>query len=91
MSSISEKKIANPLNFYDDPSDVAHDRNLSLEGKIKTLDNWLNDIDLRGVADEENMPEAQEDRQSQYEQVDYLRRLLRTYRAHQAHIHKKHH
>jgi hypothetical protein len=84
--SISEKKVANPLNFYKKPSDVAHDRHLSLENKIKTLDNWLNDIELQQVAEEENMPG---DHENQREQVDYLRRLLRTYRAHQDHTHKK--
>jgi hypothetical protein len=89
--SISEKKIANPLNFYDEPADVAHDRNLSLEGKIKTLDNWLDDINLRQLADEENMPEAYQGQHEQREQVDYLRRLLRTYRAHQQHTHKNKH
>ncbi len=86
--SISEKKVANPLNFYEKPSDVAHDRNLSLEHKIKALDNWLNDIDLQHVADEENMLGT---RTEQREQVDYLRRLLRTYRAHQAHMDKTRH
>ena len=86
--SISEKKIANPLNFYDTPSDVAHDRNLSLDNKIKTLDNWLNDIELQQVAEEENMPG---EHQEQREQVDYLRRLLRTYRAHQQHTNKARH
>lgn len=86
--SISDKKVANPLNFYNTPTDVAHDRNLSLDNKIKTLDNWLNDIELQHVAEEENMLSA---RQEQYEQVDYLRRLLRTYRAHQNHIDKTRH
>jgi hypothetical protein len=86
--SISEKKIANPLNFYKSPSDVAHDRNLSLENKIKTLDNWLNDIDLQHIAEEENMLSEY---QAEREQVDYLRRLLRTYRAHQNHLDKSRH
>lgn len=86
--SISEQKIANPLNFYESPSDVAHDRDLSLEDKIKTLDNWLNDIELRDIADEENMASTHKETR---EQVDYLRRLLRTYLAHQQHIHKTHH
>ncbi len=86
--SISEKKIANPLNFYDKPSDVAHDRNLSLENKIKTLDNWINGIELQHIAEEENMLGS---RQEQREQVDYLRRLLRTYRAHQQHTGKTQH
>jgi hypothetical protein len=88
IMSISEKKVANPLNFYNTPTDVAHDRNLSLNNKIKTLDNWLNDIELQHVAEEENMLST---RQEQYEQVDYLRRLLRTYRAHQQHIDKTRH
>ena len=86
--SISEKKIANPLNYYKTPSDVAHDRQLSLENKIKALDNWLNDIDLQRIADAENMLSTY---QEQQEEVDYLRRLLSTYRAHQAHLDKKTH
>ncbi|MCH9764185.1 MAG: hypothetical protein K0U24_08210 [Gammaproteobacteria bacterium] len=86
--SISDKKIANPLNFYNTPTDVANDRSLSLNNKIKTLDNWLNDIELQHVAEEENMLSV---RQEQYEQVDYLRRLLRTYRAHQDYIDKTRH
>jgi len=50
----------------------------SLEEKIKTLDNWLNDIELRQHAEEENMPSLHELR----DEVDTLRRLLRTYRTH---------
>ena len=86
--SISDEKISNPLNFYEEPSDVAHDRNLSLEDKIKTLDNWLNDIELQDVADAENMNIPRYDSR---EEVDYLRRLLRTYRAHQQHTEKTRH
>jgi|SaaInlStandDraft_7_1057024.scaffolds.fasta_scaffold587781_1 hypothetical protein len=86
--SVSDKKISNPLNFYNVPSDVAHDRNLSLEDKIKTLDNWLNDIELQDVADAENMSLPCYDSR---EEVDYLRRLLRTYRAHQQHTDKTRH
>lgn len=86
--SESEDKVANPLNFYQSPSDVAHDRGLSLDEKIKTLDNWLNDIELQDIADEENMLAAHQEKR---QQIDFLRRLLRTYRAHQAHVHKTHH
>jgi|GEM_PF-3342371 len=86
--SIQEQKIANPLKFYSEPEDVAHDKHLSLEEKIKVLDNWLNDIDLHAIADDENMQGKFKDRR---QHVDYLRRLLRTYRAHQAHNHQKHH
>lgn len=86
--SVSEEKIANPLNFYKKPSDVAHDTTLSLEEKIKTLDNWLNDIELREVADEENMLPMDQER---HQEVDFLRRLLRTYRTHQKHTKERHH
>ncbi len=86
--SNSEQKISNPLNFYNEPSDVAHDTGLSLEEKIKTLDNWLNDIEQQDVADAENMALPRYDTR---EEVDYLRRLLRTYRAHQEHTHKTRH
>ena len=55
----------------------------SLEEKIKTLDNWLNDIELRQHAEEENMPSLHELR----DEVDTLRRLLRTYRTHKEHTH----
>ncbi len=77
----TESKIANPLNHYRLPNDVSHDRTLSLEEKIKTLDNWLNDIELRQHAEEENMPSLHE----LYDEVDTLRRLLRTYRTHKEH------
>lgn len=79
----TESKIANPLNHYKIPNDVSHDRTLSLEEKIKTLDNWLNDIELRQHAEEESMASQHDLR----DEVDALRRLLRTYRAHQEHTH----
>ncbi|MDF1683169.1 MAG: hypothetical protein P1U36_00785 [Legionellaceae bacterium] len=77
----TESKIANPLNHYKLPNDVSHDRTLSLDEKIKILDNWQNDIELRQHAEEENMASLHELR----DEVDTLRRLLRTYRTHQEH------
>jgi uncharacterized protein involved in tellurium resistance len=54
MSDVDEK-IANPLNFYNKPSDVELDNGLSRIEKIKILENWLNDIELRETAQSENM------------------------------------
>ncbi len=52
----TKDKIANPLNFYDNPVDVDRDEDLTVEEKIKVLKNWLDDIRLRQTAEAENMP-----------------------------------
>jgi hypothetical protein len=59
---LTEKKIANPLNFYKTPDEVDQDSTLSQEDKIKILTNWLNDIELRELAEGENMPSVYDSR-----------------------------
>ncbi|RUR10350.1 hypothetical protein [Legionella septentrionalis] len=56
------EKIANPLKFYKHPFEVENDAELSIDDKIKLLTNWLDDIELRQVAEEENMPASNESR-----------------------------
>ena len=51
----AEKKIANPLNYYANPEELDQDDTLSVEEKIKALESWLNDIQLRETAEAENM------------------------------------
>jgi len=74
MSTILDK-IANPLNFYKKPHDVEHDQDLSVEDKIKILTNWLDDINLRQIAEAENMPMTYESKDN----VAAIERLLRKY------------
>jgi len=57
--SLLTKKISNPLNFYKNPHQVEEDSDLSIENKIKVLTNWLNDIELRETAENENMRDNQ--------------------------------
>jgi hypothetical protein len=61
MNTTAEK-IANPLNFYQHPNEVEGDSELSIDDKIKLLENWLDDIKLRQIAEEENMPPPEETR-----------------------------
>jgi len=72
-------KIANPLNFYKYPTEVEQDDELSVEEKIKLLVNWLDDINLRQIAEAENMPVTHETRYYMAE----VERLLRKYKARQ--------
>lgn len=60
--SIKENKIANPLNFYSQPSEVEQDNELTVDDKIKVLTNWLDDIRLRETAEAENMPNIEQSR-----------------------------
>ncbi|PJD93412.1 MAG: hypothetical protein CK424_02485 [Legionella sp.] len=76
--TITDDKIANPLNFYKIPDEVALDKTLTVEEKIKILTNWLNDIELRETAEAENMPSIHNSRGHHIEQIE---RLLRQYRA----------
>jgi len=69
------EKIANPLNFYKKPIEVEYDKELSLEEKVKLLINWLDDINLRQIAEAENMPSSHEPRYY----VDEVGRLLHKY------------
>lgn len=68
-------KIANPLNFYKNPIDVDKDNELSQEEKIKVLENWLNDINLRQIAEAENMSSPHS---SRYHMAE-IEQLLRQY------------
>lgn len=76
--TIVEKKIANPLNFYHKPEEVDQDATLSVEEKIKVLTSWLNDIELREVAEGENMPSVQH---SQGHYIKQIESLLRKYQG----------
>lgn len=76
--SLSEKKIANPVNFYDKPEEVDQDKTLSKEEKIRVLTNWRNDIELREVAEAENMPSIHN---SSGHYIKQIESLLRKYGA----------
>lgn len=76
--TLSEEKIANPVNFYETPDEVDHDQTLSTEEKIKVLTNWLNDIELREVAEAENMPSIHNSIGHYIKQIEAL---LRKYQA----------
>lgn len=68
-------KIANPLNFYKTPQEVEHDDTIDTEEKIKILTNWLDDINLRQIAEAENMLTTHESK----DHVATIERLLRKY------------
>ena len=57
-----EDKIADPVNHYQRPADVEHDDDLTQDEKITLLENWLDDIKLRQIAEAENMPSPDESR-----------------------------
>ena len=48
-------KIANPTKFYQHPNEVLEDHSLTNSDRIKLLENWLDDIKLKLVAEDENM------------------------------------
>lgn len=75
---LPEEKIANPLNYYKTPEEVDGDVSLSTDQKIKVLTNWLNDIELREVAEAENMPSVHN---SQGHYIQQIEALLRKYRS----------
>lgn len=79
MSTVLDK-IANPLNYYTTPVEVAFDEELSIEDKVTLLTNWLDDIQLRQTAEAENMPTTHHTR---YYAGEVLR-LLNKYRTEQA-------
>ncbi len=49
-------KIGNPTKYYSHPDEVKNDRTLTTKDKIILLENWLDDINLKLVAEDENMP-----------------------------------
>ena len=74
----AEQKIANPLNFYKTPEEVDNDAVLTIEQKIKVLTNWLNDIELREIAEAENMSSMHNSRGHYIQQIEAL---LRKYQS----------
>lgn len=52
---MNKNKIANPTKFYQHPNEVIKDRVLSDTDKIKILENWLDDVKLKLVAEDEGM------------------------------------
>ena len=55
-NTMENDKIANPTKFYRHPDEVKKDPSLSKEEKITLFENWLDDIKLKLIAEEENMP-----------------------------------
>ncbi|MBA2656422.1 MAG: hypothetical protein H0U70_05490 [Tatlockia sp.] len=49
------EKIANPTKFFQSPEELNNDNSLSALEKIKSLENWLDEIVLKQIAEEENM------------------------------------
>ncbi|ETO92567.1 hypothetical protein [Legionella oakridgensis] len=72
-------KIANPLNYYKKPVEVEQDKTLSVTEKIKLLTNWLDDINLRQIAEAENM-QTQDNARTYIADVE---RLLHKYQIEQ--------
>ncbi|HVT61961.1 MAG TPA: hypothetical protein VHD33_00530 [Legionellaceae bacterium] len=81
--TLTEKKIANPLNFYRMPGEVEADDTLSMEEKIKVWTSWLNDIELRENAEAENMPSKEhfEAQSSSGHYIAVIETYLRKYNA----------
>ncbi|GGI90033.1 hypothetical protein [Legionella impletisoli] len=77
----AKDKIANPLKFYTTPSEVELDSELSVDEKVKLLINWLDDINLRIIAESENMPAREEETRFYMAEVE---RLLHKYQHEQA-------
>lgn len=48
-------RVANPTKFYRHPEEVKKDPSLSDAEKIILFENWLDDIKLKLIAEEENM------------------------------------
>lgn len=51
-----DKLMNDPSSLFEKPSDVLDNMELSLEQKIEVLQQWKQDVMLRLVAEEENMP-----------------------------------
>lgn len=49
------EKIANPVKFYTYPDEVKNDETLTADEQIRLLENWLDDIIRKQVAEDENM------------------------------------
>lgn len=77
--SLTEEKIANPLNFYRHPQEVKQDNSLTTDEKIKVLTSWLNDIELCQNAEAEYMLA---DKETTRDNVAIIEKLLRGYKGH---------
>lgn len=51
-----DKLMNDPSSVFEKPSDVLDNLELSTEQKIEVLQQWKQDVMLRLVAEEENMP-----------------------------------
>lgn len=51
-----ESALENPAAAYVRPADICDDPGLSQAQKVELLDRWRNDVNLRLIATEENMP-----------------------------------
>jgi len=59
MQMIPKDKLMNdPGSIFEQPGDVVDNMELSREQKIKILQQWKQEITLRLVAEDENMPGA---------------------------------
>ncbi|STY28621.1 Uncharacterised protein [Legionella wadsworthii] len=56
---MNHDKVANPIKFYKHPDEVKKDNSLSTTDKIKLLENWLDDIKLKLIAEDESMYSTQ--------------------------------
>lgn len=65
-------KIANPTKFYQHPNEIKMDTTLSTEDKIKSLENWLDDIKLKQVAEEEYMLSTQDNGKNYIKEINNL-------------------
>jgi pyridoxine/pyridoxamine 5'-phosphate oxidase len=51
----NDDKIANPPRFYNSPNEIDEDVTLTTNEKIKSLENWLDDIINKHIAEGESM------------------------------------
>ena len=56
--SVESEKIEQPENHYESPTEVANDRTLTNDKKMKALDTWEQDARQMLVASNEGMPEG---------------------------------
>jgi hypothetical protein len=72
-----DEKIATPIKFYTDPEEIKEDLTLLHEEKIKLLENWLDDIFLKQIAEDESMVVAGEPVEDLTARVQKTLRTLR--------------
>ncbi|MBA2651711.1 MAG: hypothetical protein H0U73_05540 [Tatlockia sp.] len=71
-------KVANPTKFFQHPKEIMDDSTLTSLDKIKLLENWLDEIVLKQIAEEENML-SDGDKQKEYTRP--IQELLATLKA----------